>query len=76
MKILKEEFPLWLEANWEKLSDEELEKYNKMLDIITQIVAFYDSNTDGDNAKALKLLEEMQELGSPPEELMQKIASK
>ena len=28
MKALKDEFPSWLEANWEKLSQEDLERYN------------------------------------------------
>jgi peroxin-19 len=28
MKKLRDEFPTWLETNWEKCSDEELERYN------------------------------------------------
>lgn len=29
MKNLKEEYPKWLEENWDKISQEELERYNK-----------------------------------------------
>ena len=29
MKNLKEEYPKWLEDNWQELSDEDLERYNK-----------------------------------------------
>jgi hypothetical protein len=28
MKNLKDAFPAWLEDNWQKLSDEDLERYN------------------------------------------------
>jgi hypothetical protein len=34
MKQLKEEFPGWLEKNWDKISQEDLEKYNKQVDKI------------------------------------------
>jgi peroxin-19 len=29
MKTLKEEYPKWLEENWQKVSPEDLEKYNQ-----------------------------------------------
>ena len=29
MKQLKDKYPSWLEENWEKCSQEDLEKYNK-----------------------------------------------
>jgi peroxin-19 len=48
MKTLKEEYPKWLEANWQKVSDEELERYNKQLDKITEICKLYeDKNASG-----------------------------
>ena len=28
MKVLKDEYPDWLEKNWENLSQEDLERYN------------------------------------------------
>ena len=37
MKTLKDHFPTWLEANWESLSTEDVERYNKQLDKITEI---------------------------------------
>ena len=32
MKVLKEEYPGWLENNWQKLSDEDLERYKLFKD--------------------------------------------
>ena len=29
MKVLKDEFPGWLEKNWESISQEDLERYNE-----------------------------------------------
>lgn len=43
MKSMKEEYPKWLEANWQKTSDEDLERYNKQLDKITEICNVYES---------------------------------
>lgn len=79
MKKLKDAYPEWLEANWQKLSDEELEKYNKQLDKVTEIcVAFEEEDLDQDTDKKQKIFEklnELQELGHPPEDLMSKIHS-
>ena len=29
MKVLHDEFPNWLESNWDKVSQQDLERYNK-----------------------------------------------
>ncbi len=69
MKKMKEEYPKWLEQNHEKISYEELERYNKQLDLIESICGVYDK--EGDNQdKVFVLLNQLQELGSPPQELM------
>ena len=52
MKNLKEAFPGWLEKNWESLSDEDLERYNKQLDKVTEICVYYENeekNASSDN---------------------------
>lgn len=51
--------------------------YNEQLDKITEICEFYEKAVEGtDQTKAFELLHELQELGSPPEELMRKIQAK
>ena len=42
MKALTEEFPPWLETNWEKLSQEDLERYNKQMDKAGEICELFD----------------------------------
>ena len=37
MRNLRNEFPGWLEKNWESVSSEDLERYNKQLDKVTEI---------------------------------------
>ena len=44
MKQLKDAYPTWLEENWESCSQEELEKYNKQLDIMTEICNSFEAN--------------------------------
>ena len=72
MKQLKEAYPKWLEENWQKCSEEEIERYNKQLDMIIEICTLYDSSTDN-NDKVFEKLGKLQELGQPPMELMQKL---
>ena len=79
MKTLREEYPVWLETNWDKVSNETLENYNAQLDKITEICGFYES-PEGDKPETqshvFELLAQLQELGSPPDDLMKKIAEK
>ena len=49
MKILKDEFPSWLENNWQSLSDEDLERYNKQQDKITEICDLFEKSNIKDN---------------------------
>lgn len=75
MKTLKDEYPKWLEENWQKISQEELENCNKQLDKIQEICALYDKNNGEDSTQVFELLAQLQELGQPPQELMKKIAA-
>jgi peroxin-19 len=51
MKNLKEEYPKWLEENWQTLSDETLEKYNKQLDKVTEICELFENAEGTDQPK-------------------------
>lgn len=44
MKKLKDSYPQWLEDNWQKISQEELERYNKQMEIINEICLTYEQN--------------------------------
>ena len=76
MKILKDEFPDWLEKNWDKISTEDLERYNQQLDKVTEVCELFEKQ-EGDKSKQpegiFDKLHELQELGHPPEELMKKV---
>lgn len=75
MKNLKEEYPKWLEDNWQSLSDEDLERYNKQLDKVTEICELFEK-ADAENQpkdEVFELLSQLQELGHPPESLMKHI---
>ena len=76
MKKLKDSYPKWLEENWEKCSQEDLEKYNKQMEVINEICEVYETS-DGqgqDQEKVFEMLSKLQEYGTPPEELMKDIA--
>jgi len=55
MKTLKDEYPKWLEDNWNKVSQEDLERYNKQLEKIEEICNHYESS--GSNADSTKVFE-------------------
>ncbi|CDW87143.1 UNKNOWN [Stylonychia lemnae] len=74
MKTLRDEFPKWLEENWQSISDEDLERYNKQHDKIQEICKVYEDNKSEDSNLVFELLSQLQELGSPPQDLMKKVA--
>lgn len=59
MKTLKDEYPKWLEENWQKISQEELENCNKQLDKIQEICALYDKNNGEDSTQVFELLAQL-----------------
>jgi peroxin-19 len=44
MKTMRDEYPKWLEENHEKIPFEELENYNKQLDLIELICKKFEQN--------------------------------
>ena len=80
MKLLKDKYPDYLEKNWQSLDDSDLERYNKQLDVITDICTAFEALPDNekeskpeDKEKIFEMLNQLQELGHPPESLMTEI---
>ncbi|KAI0764748.1 Pex19 protein family-domain-containing protein [Fomes fomentarius] len=75
LKELHDKFPSYLEDHASTLSTEDKTRYDKQSKVVAQIVATFEdsSYTDDDPQKGLKIVElmqEMQEHGSPPAEIM------
>ncbi|KAI0354082.1 Pex19-domain-containing protein [Trametes cingulata] len=75
LKELHDKFPSYLQDNASKLSAEDKTRYEAQSKVVAQIVATFEdpSYTDDDPQKGLKvveLMQEMQEYGSPPSEIM------
>ncbi|OSC98870.1 Pex19-domain-containing protein [Trametes coccinea BRFM310] len=75
LKELHDKFPSYLEDNASKLSEEDKKRYSSQSKIVAEIVATFEdpSYSDDDPQKGLKvveLMQEMQEHGSPPAEIM------
>lgn len=72
LKDLAPKFEEWLEKNRPNLSKSDKKRYRKQKDIINEIINVFDDESLGDQErfeKNLDLMEKMQSLGSPPEEL-------
>ncbi|KAJ3039067.1 hypothetical protein HDV00_012625 [Rhizophlyctis rosea] len=79
MKDLAAKYPEWMNANASQVSAEDMTKYKKQLEIIKEIVAIYDACPTAeasaeDSRKVADLMQQMQECGNPPEEILQELA--
>ena len=78
MKDIAEKFPDWLADNRNKISEEEYIKYNKQFELTKKICFLYEEEKDSDTSqkkkkrfdKVMALMQEMQNLGHPPKELV------
>ncbi|KAG8898139.1 Peroxisome chaperone and import receptor [Tulasnella sp. 403] len=75
LKELDEKFPEYFTQHGSKLNPEELEKYKRQQGLISQTVKIFEQPNYSDDdpktsAEVLKLMNEMQTLGSPPSEIM------
>lgn len=75
LKDLNTKYPLWLKENAEKTSKADMERYTKQAAIVSAIVEEFDKpdySDDNDEQRAFisQKLEEMQESGDPPKDLM------
>lgn len=78
MKDIAEKFPDWLADNRNKVSEDEFIKYNKQFELTKKICFLYEEEKDSDSTekkkkrfdKVMALMQEMQNLGHPPKELV------
>ncbi|KAI0655044.1 Pex19 protein family-domain-containing protein [Cubamyces menziesii] len=75
LKELNDKYPSYLKDNASKMSAEDHKRYTSQSKVVAQIVAIFEStnNTDEDTQarmKVVELMQEMQEYGSPPSEIM------
>ncbi|KAG8888720.1 Peroxisome chaperone and import receptor [Tulasnella sp. 332] len=75
LKELDEKYPEYFTTNATKLPAADLDKYQKQHALVTATVKIFESPTYSDDnpeqsAQVLKLMNEMQTLGSPPPEIM------
>jgi peroxin-19 len=67
------QYPEWLASKKGELKDEEYQKYEQQFKIVDKIVTAYESSPE--NVKEImSLMEQMQETGQPPMEIMKMIA--
>lgn len=72
MAEIAEKYPVWIAANRGKLCDEEVQKYERQLELVKELLQVYDESPD-DMPRVAALMEEMQALGQPPQEIVQEL---
>ncbi|GJM86364.1 hypothetical protein PR202_ga02217 [Eleusine coracana subsp. coracana] len=72
MKDIVEKYPKWLEDNKDKISKEEYERYNKQLELMKSLIEVYENDPEN-MTKIFDIMQNMQECGQPPSDLVQDI---
>ncbi|GFP81700.1 peroxisome biogenesis protein 19-2 [Phtheirospermum japonicum] len=73
MKEIGERYPIWLEENKPKLTDEEYSQYSHQYELIKDLNLVYENEPDNFN-KIVELMQKMQECGQPPKDIVQELA--
>ncbi|KAF1328761.1 Peroxin 19-1, partial [Globisporangium splendens] len=73
MKQICERYPEWLAEKESLLSKEDYERYGKQYQYFQQIIAVYESEPDN-FPRLSELMQEMQETGQPPSEIVKDLA--
>ncbi|KAE8906291.1 hypothetical protein PF005_g19963 [Phytophthora fragariae] len=73
MKQICERYPEWLAEKESLLSKEDYERYGKQYQYFQQIVAVYEAEPDN-FTRLSELMQEMQETGQPPSEIVKDLA--
>lgn len=69
------QYPEWLSANESRYSVEQFAQYKRQHQITSEIITIYESNATGPALKrVMDLMQEMQESGQVPPEILQQIA--
>lgn len=75
MKQVTDKFPEWLASKKDTLSAEEWDQRNRQYDCFRRLVQAYESEEEGkETAKLLEIMQEVQEYGQPPPEIINEIA--
>lgn len=69
MSEIADKYPRWIDANRATLSASEVEMYEKQLALVRELLVVYDEAPE-DMPRIARLMEEMQSLGQPPEEIV------
>lgn len=72
IKQMKEKYPAWLANNRDKVSAEEFARYSKQFEYVQRLCVLYES--DSTMAEIMNVMQEMQEHGQPPEDIVQEMA--
>ncbi|WVZ74331.1 hypothetical protein U9M48_022529 [Paspalum notatum var. saurae] len=72
MKDIVEKYPKWLEDNKDKISKEEYERYNNQLALMVKLTEVYENEPEN-MTKIFDIMQNMQECGQPPSDLVQDI---
>ena len=78
LKDLTNKYPGWLESNKESLSDKDLERYARQLDLMRNVCYEFEGESEEDSTEdkqkrfqsILSTMQAMQELGPPPKDLV------
>mmetsp|Transcript_4750 Transcript_4750/g.8148 ORF Transcript_4750/g.8148 Transcript_4750/m.8148 type:complete len:279 (+) Transcript_4750:19-855(+) len=70
---IRDKYPSWMEANRATLSEDDLQRYARQKESLDHICLAYEETPD-DFQKIVTLMQEMQELGQPPPEILQEVA--
>lgn len=73
VKAIADKFPEWLATNESKISLEEYKRFGKQYEYFQRMVVIYES-TPEKNDEVIKLMQEMQEFGNPPKDLIESVA--
>ncbi|KAL0446300.1 UNVERIFIED_CONTAM: Peroxisome biogenesis protein 19-2 [Sesamum latifolium] len=73
MKEIGERYPIWLEDNKAKLTDEEYARYYHQYELIKELNQVYETDPSNFN-KIVELMQKMQECGQPPNDIVQELA--
>jgi len=73
IKAICDKYPEWLAENQPKLSNEDYLRYGKQYQYIQRICAVYETTPDNFE-RLMELMQDMQECGKPPEEIIRELA--
>jgi len=73
LQAICQKYPEWLADNEHKLEKEEYERYGKQYEMYQRICTVYETEPENTD-KLTELLEEMQQTGQPPVEIMKELA--